>query len=52
MFAVLTVGGFAMVAIGIIGSYVGYIFQEVKRRPVYVVRTVRRGSGHAAGESS
>jgi len=51
MFAVLTVGGFAMVAIGIIGSYVGYIFQEVKRRPVYVVRAVRRGAGRADGES-
>jgi len=44
MFAILIVGGFAMVAIGIIGSYVGYVFQEVKRRPVYVVRGVHRGS--------
>ena len=47
MFAILIVGGFAMVAIGIIGSYVGYIFQEVKRRPVYVVRGVHRRSDRA-----
>ena len=48
MFAILIVGGFAMVSIGIIGSYVGYIFQEVKRRPIYVVRSVR---GSRAGQS-
>jgi polyisoprenyl-phosphate glycosyltransferase len=50
MFVILLVGGFLMVTIGIIGSYVGYIFQEVKRRPVYVVRSVHPGqtSGRAA----
>ena len=45
MFAILIVGGFVMVAVGIIGTYVGYIFQEVKRRPVYVIRSIRRGQG-------
>lgn len=45
MFAILLVGGFVMVAVGIIGTYVGYIFQEVKRRPVYVVRSIRCGQG-------
>ena len=42
MFATLLLGGVMMVTMGVIGIYVGYIFQEVKRRPVYVIRDVRR----------
>ena len=38
MFVILTVGGLLMVLLGFIGVYVGYIFQEVKRRPVYLVK--------------
>lgn len=38
MFVILIVGGMLMVLLGFIGVYVGYIFQEVKRRPVYIVR--------------
>ena len=30
--------GISMILLGILGFYVGMIFQEVKRRPVYVVR--------------
>ena len=40
MFMVLIVGAALMIAVGLVGIYVGYIFQEVKRRPVYVVRAV------------
>jgi len=32
MFVLLVVGGFLMITLGFIGVYVGYIFQEVKRR--------------------
>jgi len=39
MFVILLVGGTTMVVTGFIGVYVGYIFQEVKRRPVYVIRS-------------
>jgi dolichol-phosphate mannosyltransferase len=38
MFVILLVGGMLMALLGFIGVYVGYIFQEVKRRPVYVVK--------------
>jgi glycosyltransferase involved in cell wall biosynthesis len=38
MFVLLIVGGCMMVALGIIGLYIGYIFQEVKGRPVFLVR--------------
>jgi glycosyltransferase involved in cell wall biosynthesis len=44
MFVILLVGGMIMVSLGILGIYVGYIFQEVKRRPVYIVRSILSGS--------
>jgi cytochrome bd-type quinol oxidase subunit 1 len=39
MFVILIVGGTLMVNLGFIGIYLGYIFQEVKRRPIYIVRS-------------
>ncbi len=40
MFMLLLVGGILMLSIGFIGIYVGYIFQEVKNRPIYLIRSV------------
>ncbi len=40
MFVLLVVGGVLMITLGIIGVYVGFIFQEVKRRPIYFVRRI------------
>lgn len=45
-FATLTVAifflaGIQLTTIGVIGEYVGRIFEEVKRRPLYVVRRIR-----------
>ena len=38
MFVILIVGGILMVLLGFVGVYVGYIFQEVKHRPIYLVK--------------
>jgi polyisoprenyl-phosphate glycosyltransferase len=42
MFVILIIGGMLMVLLGFVGVYVGYIFQEVKRRPVYLLRKRRQ----------
>ena len=44
MFMMLIVGAALMIAVGFVGIYVGYIFQEVKRRPIYLLRSAH-GSG-------
>jgi glycosyltransferase involved in cell wall biosynthesis len=50
------VGGGVMVGIGILGEYVGRIFEEVKGRPLYVVgvraNAAEEPNGDGAGESA
>jgi glycosyltransferase involved in cell wall biosynthesis len=38
MVAVLLIGGVQLFAIGILGEYIGRIFDEVKQRPLYLIR--------------
>jgi dolichol-phosphate mannosyltransferase len=47
MFILLVVGGILMILLGFIGIYVGFIFQEVKRRPIYLVRQITQPAAHS-----
>jgi glycosyltransferase involved in cell wall biosynthesis len=42
MFVILIVGGLLMVSLGFVAVYVGFIFQEVKRRPVYLKKNGKK----------
>lgn len=45
LIVILTFGGLNMIALGIIGEYVGRIYKEVRQRPLYVVRSSVNLSG-------
>ncbi len=50
--AVLLLGGAQLVALGLLGEYLGRVFDEVKRRPLYLVQAQVGGSGREAAAPS
>ncbi len=44
MVVILTLGGIILISLGLLGEYLGRIYNEVKGRPIYVVKKIHENS--------
>ncbi len=44
----LLLSGIQMISLGIMGEYLGRVYTEVKKRPLYIIAGILRSGDHAA----